>query len=93
MEGCVWVWSVTQSQTDRMRLAYCNDIFRSSWISFSAGLFNEQTKNGDRGTPAYDFCPSPAQGTILCKDNIDTGKASYKEKRSEITTHIQGCLQ
>ena len=25
--------------------------------------------------------------------NIDTGKASYKEKKSEITTHIQWCLQ
>ena len=78
-----------------MRVACCNDIFRSSWISFSADLFNKQTNKHKmviEGTP-WDFCPSPAQGTILSKDNIDAGKASYKEKKSEITTHIQGCLQ
>ena len=33
------------------------------------------------------FVPSPAQGTILSKDNIDTGEASYKEKKKVKLQH------
>ena len=60
-------WSVTQSQIDGMKIACCNDIFRSSWISLPAGSCNKLKQI--EGHPPLIY-PSPAQGTIFSKDLI-----------------------
>ena len=54
---CVYRWSVTQSQIDGMKVACCNDIFRSSWVSLPAGSCNKLKQI--EGHPLI-ICPSPA---------------------------------
>ena len=61
---CVYRWSVTQSQIDGMKVACCNDIFRSS---LPASSCNKQKQI--EGHPLI-ICPSPAQATIFVKNLI-----------------------